>query len=67
MKAPKLTKKQLNEEVTIKCYDREEKMKRSDAIDLYLEAAMNSEGSEHERYFWIYIDLIFGEMYCRDE
>lgn len=66
MKAPKLTKKQLNETVTVKCYGNEKKMKRSDAIDFYLEGAIMCEGAERDRYFNIYIDLIFGEMCCCD-
>jgi len=67
MPVPKLTKKQLDEIVTIKCYWTEEKMKRRDAIDFYFDAAVNCEGAERDRYFNVYCDLIYGEMYCCDE
>lgn len=62
----KLTRKQLNETVTITCYNKTEEMKRKDAIDFYLEGMMACEGSEAERYTNIYLQLLEGEIVCND-
>lgn len=57
-----------NRKVKTKCYgevrvwaDREE------AKAYFLEAMMNSEGSEHDRYSGIYIQLENGLDFCTDE
>lgn len=62
----KLTRKQLKETVTITCYNQTEKMKRKDAIDFYLEGMIACEGSEAERYANIYLQLLEGQMVCKD-
>lgn len=41
-------------------------MKRKDAIDFYLEGMMACEGSEAERYTNIYLQLLEGQMTCKD-
>lgn len=57
-----------NPEVTIKCYGKVEKWAdREQAKQFFFEAMMNSEGSEHERYSAIYIQLQNGLSYCVDE
>lgn len=53
--------------VTI-CYNRRKEWNdRKDAIGFFRNAMMNSEGSEHERYFKIWSDLEAGETICSDE
>ncbi len=39
---------------------------REDAGSYFLEAMMNSDGSEHDRYSGIYIQLQNGLSYCTD-
>ena len=47
---------------------KEEKWKSRDAAkDFFLKAMAGSEGSEHERYSNIYVQLSMGETICRDE
>ena len=53
--------------VTIKCYNKEEQMERTDAIRFYKEAAMCSDGCEKERYMKILMDLYDGLTYCSDK
>lgn len=53
--------------VTIKCYSKEEKMERGDAIDFYKQCVMCSEGSEKNRYVNILMQLLDGNTYCSDE
>lgn len=56
------------DEVTTICYGKEEKWKSRDvAKDFFLKAMAGSEGSEHERYSNIYVQLSMGEKICRDE
>lgn len=40
---------------------------REDAKDYFLEAMMNSDESEHDRYSAIYIQLVNGLDFCSDE
>lgn len=40
---------------------------REDAKSHFLEAMMNSDGAEHDRYSGIYIQLQNGLSYCTDE
>lgn len=42
-------------------------MPRKDALAFYLEAMMNSEGSEQDRYTTIYCQLKEGQKVCSDE
>jgi hypothetical protein len=50
------------------CYGQEEKWSnREQAKKEFIEAIANSEGSEQERYFNIYMKLCDGEMICTDE
>ena len=50
------------------CYNqREEWNDRQEAIKFFRDAMMNSEGSEHERYFKIWSELETGETICSDE
>jgi len=57
-----------DDEVTTVCYGKEEKWtSRETAKRFYIRAMAGSEGSEHERYSNIYIQLCMGEKVCRDE
>lgn len=60
------TKKQLQEEVTVTCYNETEKMTRGKAIDFYFEGMMCCEGSEGERYKTIYCQLMEGKTNVSD-
>lgn len=40
---------------------------REDAKTFFLEAMMNSDGAEYDRYSGIYIQLLHGLRYCTDE
>lgn len=53
--------------VTIKCYGKEEKMERDDAIAFYSEGVECCDGSERDRYMDILMDLLSGKKYCSDE
>ena len=57
-----------NRKVTTKCYG-EVKVwdDREEAQAYFLEAMMNSDGAEHDRYSGIYIQLQNGLDYCTDE
>lgn len=61
-----LTKKQMQDFVTIICYGQPEIMRRDEAIDKYYEGMMCCEGSERERYANIYCQLMAGEKECFD-
>lgn len=57
-----------NKPVKTKCYGEIQVWdNREEAVDFFLEAMMNSEGSEHERYSAIYIQLMNGLDFCSDE
>ena len=56
----------LNDMVTISDNGRTETMKRADAIKLYYEAMLCSEGSAQSRYCTIYLQLLEGESFCSD-
>lgn len=58
---------QLDDIVTITCYNKTEKMKRRDAIKLYADGMACCEGSERDRYTEIYMQLIAGKMECYDD
>ena len=60
-------KKTESDIVTIKCYGKEEKMERAEAIEYYREGVENSDGSERERYMEILMDLYDGKDYCSDK
>ena len=54
--------------VKTKCYGEvREWNDREEAQAFFLEAMMNSDGSENDRYSGIYIQLINGESFCTDE
>ena len=56
------------EQIKITCYgDTEIWTDREAAKDFYLEAMMNSDGSENERYSPIYEQLLAGFTECSDE
>ena len=61
-----LTKKQLNEQVDILCYNRWETMTRREGMKKYLEGMRCCEGSEQERYEKIFFDLLDGKMIATD-
>ena len=58
----------LNRKVTTKCYG-EVKVwdDREDAQAYFLEAMMNSDGAERDRYTGIFIQIQNGLDYCTDE
>lgn len=54
-------------EVTTVCYGKVEKWDdRAEAARSFLNAMMNSEGSERERYSNVYFGIIRGRDYCTD-
>ena len=54
--------------VTTVCYGQERLWdSRTEAKDYFLEGIFASEGSERERYAFIYAKLILGYDYCTDE
>ena len=53
--------------VTTVCYGKvQEWDDRSEARNFFLNAMMNSEGAERERYANIYFGIIRGQDYCTD-
>ena len=57
-----------NHKVTTKCYGEVKVWNdREEAQAYFLEAMMNSDGAEHDRYSGIYIQLQNGLDYCTDE
>ena len=57
----------LRKSVTTKCYGEITKWdEREQAKDFFLEAMMNSDGAEYERYSAVYIQLVNGLSYCID-
>lgn len=57
-----------NNPVKTKCYGKVDVWEsHEEAKDYFLEAMMNSDGSEHDRYSSIYIQLINGLDFCTDE
>ena len=63
---PKLTKKQLAEQVKILCYNKWETMTRKEGIEKYYEAMVCCEGSERDRYTNIYSQLMEGAKVAYD-
>ena len=54
--------------VKTKCYGQVKTWnEREEAEDFFLEAMMNTEGAEHDRYTAIYTQLVNGLTYCTDE
>ena len=54
--------------VTTVCYGKKQKWDdREEAMQYFLEAMMSSDGSEHDRYSGIYLQLQNGLSYCTDE
>lgn len=54
--------------VKTKCYGEVKDWdSREKAKNFFLEAMMNSYGSEHDRYSAIYIQLVNGWFFCSDE
>ena len=54
--------------VTTVCYGKKQEWSdREEAQAYFLEAMMNSDGSEHDRYSGIFIQLQNGLDYCTDE
>lgn len=57
----------MTDKVVTVCYGMEQFWdSREEAENSFLEAMMNSEGSEQERYTNIYCQLVAGEKYCFD-
>ena len=53
--------------VTTVCYGKvQEWDDRSEARNFFLNAMMNSEGAERERYANIYLGIVRGQDYCTD-
>lgn len=64
LKAPETN----NKPVKTKCYGKVDVWEsREKAKDFFLEVMMNSEGSEHDRYSAIYIQLMNDLDFCSDE
>ena len=56
------------DEVDNPCYGKKQEWDdREEAQAYFLEAMMNSDGAEHDRYSGIYIQLQNGLDYCTDE
>ena len=57
-----------NRKVTTVCYGKKQEWDdREEAQAYFLEAMMNSDGAQHDRYSGIYIQLQNGLDYCTDE
>lgn len=66
LKTPELAMSK-TQSVTTKCYGEVKKWNnREEAKDFFLEAMMNSDGSEHDRYSAVYIQLMNGLPFCTD-
>lgn len=52
---------------TVCCGKKQEWDDREEAQAYFLEAMMNSDGSEHDRYTYIFLQLQNGLSYCTDE
>lgn len=53
--------------VTTVCYGKVQEWEdRSEARNFFLNAMMNSEGAERERYANIYFGIVRGQCYCTD-
>ena len=58
---------QISNEVTTVCYGKVQKWdNRSEAKRYYLDAMLNAEGAERERYANIYLGIVRGQDYCTD-
>ncbi|MGN0607349.1 MAG: hypothetical protein ACI4JM_12580 [Oscillospiraceae bacterium] len=67
LKTPELAMSKIKS-VTTKCYGEVKKWNsRENAKEFFLEAMMNSEGSERDRYTGIYIQIQNGLPFCTDE
>lgn len=67
LKTPELAMNR-KQKVTTVCYGQKQVWdSREEAKAFFLEAMMNSDGSEHDRYSGIYIQLMNGLNYCTDE
>ncbi len=57
----------MREKIVTVCYGMKQFWdSRKEAMDRFLKAMMNSEGSERERYTNIYCQLAEGKNYCTD-
>ena len=66
LKTPELAMSK-KKSVRTKCYGKiREWESREVAKEYFLEAMMNSEGSEHDRYSAVYIQLMNGLPFCTD-
>lgn len=66
LKIPELAMNK-KQSVKTKCHGEVIKWKsREEAKEFFLEAMMDTEGSEHDRYSAIYLQLIHGLSYCTD-
>lgn len=52
--------------VKVTCYGKTEVWEREEAIKFFLDGARYCDGSEHERYFNIYCQLLDGAKTARD-
>ena len=57
----------MEEMVNITCYNKTERMTRTDAIEKYTDAMVRCEGSEMQRYATILNGLFSGYTNIRDE
>lgn len=67
LKTPELAINRRRKVKTKCCGEIRERDSRDEAEDFFLNAMMNSDDSEHDRYSGIYIQLINGESFCTDE
>lgn len=56
-----------NEIITVRCYYKEEKITRKDALKKYRDGYYCSDGSERERYAKVLMDLMADKTYCDDK
>lgn len=63
----RLSKRKLDEKVTVTCYNQTETMTRRKALEEYYEAMIWTEGAEHERYETIFFQLMAGKKACSDQ
>lgn len=66
LKTPELAMNPKKKVKTECCGEVREWDSREEAKEFFLEAMMNSEGEEHERYSAVYIQIMNGLSFCTD-
>lgn len=67
LKTSELAMNRSRKVTTVCCGQKKVWNDREEAMAFYLEAMMNSDGAEHDRYSGIYLQIQNGLNYCTDE